>query len=160
MAPGASADVTVASTPPSRAEPGDHDALLLLTSRRRVKGGVAVRMRVGIVVVVRAPGTIVRRLEARSLGVTPRGRRRMLELMVSNRGNVTESFTRAHSVLSLFRGGRRLARLTAAPRDLRPGTNGVLEFRYRGAVRGRVSALADVTSDSGRRMLRRFRARL
>ena len=160
MAPGASADVTIASRLPSRVEPGDHDALLLLTSRRRVRGGVAVRMRLGVVVVVRAPGTIVRRLEARGVSVVRYGRRRVLELMVANRGNVTESFTSKRSVLSVFRGGRRLARLTAVPRDLRPGTNGVLQFRYRGSVRGRVSVAADVSSESGRHIVRRFRVRL
>jgi hypothetical protein len=160
MGPGASAAVTIASRLPSRVEPGDHDALLLLTSRRRVKGGVAVRMRLGVVVVVRAPGTIVRRHEARGLSVVRYGSRRVLELMVANRGNVTESFTSKRSVLSLFRGGRRLARLTAVPRDLRPGTDGVLQFRYAGAVRGRVSGVADVSSESGRHIVRRFRVRL
>ncbi len=160
MAPGDSFDVTVASRLPPGAEPGDHDALLLITSRRRVKGGVAVRMRLGVVVVVRAPGTIVRRLEARGLSVMQRGRRRLLELMVANRGNVTESFTRAHSVLTLYRGRRRLTRITADPRDLRPGTSGVLQFRYHGVVRGRVSVVADVSSESGRHIVRRFRVRL
>ena len=47
---------------PARVEPGDHDALVLLTTRPRRGAGVAVRMRIGIVVVVRAPGRIVRRL--------------------------------------------------------------------------------------------------
>ena len=51
LAPGASASITVAARVPRRAEPGDHDALVLLTTRPRDAGGVAVRMRVGVVVV-------------------------------------------------------------------------------------------------------------
>src|SRR5581483_7218892 len=67
LRPGEARPLTVAAALPPRAEPGDHDALLLLTTRPRRRGGVAVRMRVGIVVVVRAPGRIVHRLELRAL---------------------------------------------------------------------------------------------
>jgi hypothetical protein len=63
LAPGGTGEVTIASHVPAGAEPGDHDALVLLTTRRGAKGGVAVRMRMGIVVVVRAPGIVVRRVE-------------------------------------------------------------------------------------------------
>lgn len=161
LGPGGSASVVIASKLPSRAEPGDHDALVLLTTRPRVKDGVAVRMRMGIVVVVRAPGSVVRRLELRGLRVVRSGRVRVLELGVANRGNVTESFARAHATVSLHREGRRIARLTADPRELRPRTRGVLQFHYRGAQRGWVTAQVDVSPEtSGRVLLRTFRIRL
>ena len=50
---------------PMTVEPGDHDALVLLTTRPRRGPAVAVRMRIGVVVVVRAPGRVVRRLALR-----------------------------------------------------------------------------------------------
>ena len=161
LKPGASAPVAITSRVPSGAEPGDHDALLLFTTRRRVRDGVAVRMRMGVVVVVRAPGTVVRRLQLRGLLVSPRGHHRVLELGIANRGNVTESFARATSTLSLFRGGRRIAKLHTEPRDVRPRTRGILQFVYRGSARGNVTARVDVFPDSSTRSLERtFRVRL
>jgi hypothetical protein len=160
LKPGASRSVEVASKVPARAEPGDHDALVLFTTRRRAADGLSVRLRMGVVVVVRAPGTIVRRLHGGGLRVARRGRVRTLELSLVNRGNVTESFARACQVVSLERAGRRLARLHGDPRDLRPRTRGVLEFRYRGSLSGPVIARVDVSSESGQVVRRAFRIRL
>ncbi len=161
LRPGSTGAVTITSRVPVHAEPGDHDALVLFTSRRRVRDGLAVRVRMGVVVVVRAPGTVVRRLELRGLRVTRAGHTRVLEVGVTNRGNVTESISRARSTLSLYRDGRRIAKLRAEPRALRPRTHGIVQFLYRGAQRGAVIARVDVTPDSSERALRRaFRARL
>jgi hypothetical protein len=161
LAPGGTAEVTIASHLPAGAEPGDHDALVLLTTRRRVRGGVAVRMRMGIVVVVRAPGRVVRRVELGRLHVERLGRMRLLELGLRNGGNVTESLARGAATLSLFRAGRRVARLQAEPRDLRPHTAGMLRFLYRGPARGPATARIEVEpDDSGRLVRRRFRVRL
>ena len=160
LRPGASGSVTIASRVPARAEPGDHDALVLFTTRRRLADGLAVRVRMGVVVVVRAPGEIVRRLDARGLRVLWRRRDRVLELALRNRGNVTESLARGRVAVALERGGRRLARLTAEPRDLRPGTRGVVDFRYRGSLVGPVVARVDVASQSGQVVRRTFRIRL
>jgi hypothetical protein len=161
LKPGASAPVAITSTLPSKAEPGDHDALLLLMTRRRVRDGVAVRMRMGVVVVVRAPGTVVRRLELRGLRVSSRRHHRVLELGIANRGNVTESLSRARSTVSLFRGGRRIAKLHAQPREVRPQTRGILQFVYRGSGRGTATAHVDIAPESSSRILgRTFRVRL
>src|SRR5262249_21273741 len=62
LAPGASAKVSVEAHVPPGTEPGDHAELVLLTTRPLGGTGLAVRMRLGVVVVVRAPGRIVRRL--------------------------------------------------------------------------------------------------
>jgi hypothetical protein len=160
LRPGASGSVTVASKVPARAEPGDHDALVLLTTRRRAADGLSVRIRMGVVVVVRAPGQIVRGIRARSVRIARRGRARTLELSLVNRGNVTESFARGRSFVSLERGGRRLARVYGEARELRPHTRGVLEFRYRGSLSGRVIAHVDVSSESGQVVRRAFAIRL
>lgn len=160
LRPGGSGSVRVTSMVPARAEPGDHDALVLFTTRRRAVDGLSVRIRMGVVVVVRAPGQIVRGVHARGLRVVRRGRVRTLELSLVNRGNVSESFVRARALVSLERGGRRLARVRGESRDLRPHTRGVLEFRYRGAVSGRIVAHVDVSSESGQVVRRAFRIRL
>jgi hypothetical protein len=160
LRPGASGSVMVASKVPARAEPGDHDALVLFTTRRLAADGLSVRIRMGVVVVVRAPGQIVRGIRARGLRVVRRGRARTLELSLVNRGNVTESFLRARALVSFERDGRRLARVRGEARELRPRTRGVLEFRYRGSMSGRVIAHVDVGSESGQVVRRAFRIRL
>ena len=160
LAPRASTAVTVTSRLPAHVEPGDHDALLLLTSRRRLEGSVAARMRLGVVVVVRAPGAVTHRLRLRGLRATRRGGVRTLELLVSNRGNVTESFARSRAMLSLERGARRIARLVAEPRELRPFTNGVFRFRYPRTLAGHAIARVQLEPDSGHLVRRAFQVRL
>ena len=155
LGPGGSASVTITSKLPPGADPGDHDALVLFTTRRMAESGVAVRMRMGVVVVVRAPGTVVRRLALGALHFSRAGRARMLELDVANRGNVTESIARKRATVSLFVQGLRFARLTADPRELRPGTRGIVQFRYRGDVHGRVTARVEVFLDSSEHIVRR-----
>lgn len=160
LAPGASAPVTIESRAPAGAEPGDHDALVLLTTRPRVQAGVAVRMRMGVVVVVRAPGVVVRRLVLGRLRVARGGRPRVLELEVVNRGNVTEPFDRRTAVVSLFRSGRRVALLTAIPRSLRPGTRGLVQFPTPARTRGPLRAIVRVSTESGSVLQRSYRIRL
>jgi hypothetical protein len=104
----------------------------------------------GVVVVVRAPGTVVRRLGVTGLRSVGSGRGRALELVVLNRGNVTETFARGRAIVALERAGRRLARLTADPRSLRPGTRGVLRFPLRRRLVGPVVARVDLVTDAGR----------
>lgn len=159
VGPGASGSVTIVSRVPTRAEPGDHDALVLFTTRRRVRDGLAVRVRMGVVVVVRAPGKVVRRLRLRGLRSVRTRRGRTLELVVANRGNVTESFARGRVVVSVERGGRRLARLTAEARTLRPGTRGMLRFSVPRRVVGTVLARVDLLAETGR-VRRLYRLRL
>ena len=159
LGPGASGTVTVVSRVPARAEPGDHDALVLLITRRRVRDGLAVRVRMGVVVEVRAPGRVVRSLALRGLRAVRSGRTRALELAVVNRGNVTESVAPGRAVVFVERGGRRLARLAAEPRSLRPGTRGVLRFPVPRRLAGPAVARVDLVWEAGR-IQRVYRLRL
>ena len=159
IGPGRSQTVSIASRVPAKAEPGDHDALVLFTTRRRVREGLSVRVRMGVVVVIRAPGRVVRRLVLGGMGAKRVGRGRFLELAVTNRGNVTESFGRGSIVVSVERGGRRIARLIAEARSLRPGTRGLLRFPVRRRLIGQVVARVDLVSDAGR-IQRVYRLRL
>lgn len=161
LRPRASLAVVLTSKLPRRAEPGDHDAVVLMSTRPLTSGRVAVRVRMGVVVVVRAPGTIVRRLELRRLRVAGQGKRRVLQLIVVNRGNITESVERARAVVSVARSGRHVATLVARSRELRPRTRGILEFRFRGARRGWMTARVVIPAADGRTALRRtYRIRL
>jgi len=91
LAPGAAAALTVSAHVPRRAQPGDHSELVLLTSRPPMRRGIPVRLRLGVVVVVRAPGKVVRRVSAVSIRVRPSGKARVLGLLLANLGTVTES---------------------------------------------------------------------
>jgi len=115
----------------------------------------------GVVVVVRAPGRVVHRLALGRLRVARGGRARALELFVANEGNVTESIERSEAAISLFSGGLRVARLRAVPRELRPRTRGILQFRFPGrrAARRYLIARVEVTLETGRVVRRTFRVR-
>jgi hypothetical protein len=151
----ASASLLVSARLPLNAEPGDHDALVLLTTRPSPGVRVAVRVRLGVIVVVRAPGKVVRRLELRGLRVARRGVRRMLELRLANRGNVTETLPRVHVAISRARTRRWLATLVAARRAVRPHTQGILEFGLRRRLRGAVRAKVVIPAVPGRVAIRR-----
>lgn len=141
LVPGQSSTLTVRSSAPSTAEPGDHHAVLLLTTRPPARGGVSVRMRVGVRVVIRVPGRIVRRLRIERLRVL-RGRR--LEVALANAGNVTEELARGRLRLELRRAGRLLARLQAPRRELLPHARAVVSFGYPRRVRGTVTAVVAI----------------
>jgi hypothetical protein len=131
--PGGVAALTISSTVPAAAAPGDHPALVLLTTQPRAAGGVAIRVRVGVVVFVRVPGRIVHRLELGALRV----RGGVLEAAIANSGNVVE---RTRVRISLWRHGRLLARLGPIVRTLLPYSRGIERFRCRGRLHGWLTA--------------------
>jgi hypothetical protein len=137
VAPGGTAAVTVSSAAPAGARPGDHAALVLLTTQPPRGAGVTIRMRIGVVVFVRVAGRIVHHLE---LGVL-RARRQVLELVVANRGNVVEY---ARVRIALLRGGHVLARFGSVGRTLLPHSRGIERFRRPARVRGWVTARVEV----------------
>jgi hypothetical protein len=148
LAPGGRAIVTVSSAVPFGSAPGDHPALVLFTTRRPRSAGVAIRMRIGVVVFVRVAGRIVHRLAVGGL----RARRRVLEVVVVNRGNVVE---RAHVRIFLLRSGHVLARLGSLGRIFLPHSRGVERFRYAARLRGWATARVELGA-----LRRNFRVRL
>jgi hypothetical protein len=158
LAPRAKTTLHVVAAPPRRAAPGDHPELVLLTTRPLGVRHVRVRLRVGLIVDLRVRGRLVRRLEARALTVRRSGTRRLLELRVMNRGNVTERLG-ARLRLALLRGGRRFAMLRPRGQELLPHSAGIAVFTYRGPLRGDVLARVELrTPVRGPR--RSFRIRL
>jgi hypothetical protein len=133
LAPGERAVITLSSTAPRSARPGDHAALVLLTTQPRRTDGVAIRMQVGVVVLLRVAGRIVHRLELGPLKL----RHRVLEAAVENRGNAAE-ITPVR--VSLSRGGRVLARLRTAARTWLPHSRGTVRLRCPVSVRGWMTA--------------------
>jgi hypothetical protein len=154
LRPGARRALTVTARLPRGAEPGDHDALVLLTTRPLGRAGVAVRMRIGVVVVVRAPGRVVRRLILGPLRVRRLRHARVLEVLLVNRGNVTEILGHGSVRVTLARGTTRVTE-RAGGRELRPRTSGVVLMPLRTGVHGAFIARVEVAAESGRAVLRR-----
>jgi hypothetical protein len=139
LRPHSSAGVVVRSRVPRNAEPGDHGALVLLTTHAR-RVGITVRTRLGVLTLVRVPGRIVRRLTVRRVQVRARGTLRLLRLWLANPGNVMERLP-AGGLTLVLRGPDGLrAVLRGEPCDLLPRTSVQLLLRYRGGLRGRVAA--------------------
>ncbi len=141
LSPGATASVVVSSSVGRHARPGDHELLVVLATRRLVGAGVSIRMQVGVAVVVRVPGAIVRRLGVRGVRVR---RPQRLDVMLRNSGNVVERIGRSTIRIVLRRRGRVLATLRPVPRELLPGARGIVEARYPSGVRGRVNATVEL----------------
>jgi len=162
IAPGAASTVTVSATLPAGARPGDHPALVLFTTRPRRGAGLGVRLRIGIVVIVRAPGAVAHRLAVQQVRVRHGRTGDLLEVSVWNRGNVAERLGPDRVRVVLRRRGRVVARLHAAPRELFPGSRAIETFRYRGRLRGPATALVELARPrSGVQVLRRsYRIRL
>jgi hypothetical protein len=153
--------LTVRSKPAASLRAGDHQALVLLTASAPSKRGLVVRMRIGVVVTLRVPGAVARRVELQAVRVRKRGRRdRLLELWLANRGDVNESIGPRQMLVTVLRRGRVLARLRPAVQQLLPRSRGIAELRYRGTARGRVTVRVELLRPAGRRMVRAFALRL
>jgi len=153
LAPGRTGTLTVSSIVPRGANPGDHPALVLVATRPSEREGVAVRMRIGIVVDVRVPGTIVHRLALRGLRVRRSSHVPMLELSVTNRGNVTERIGPGRLRVVLLQRGRVVARPHSGRRELLPRSRAVEQIPYGGRLTGQVTVLVELRE--GVHMIRR-----
>jgi hypothetical protein len=157
---GETAMLTLRAGQPQRAEPGDHNVLVLLTTRPLDGGRVNVQVRLGVRIRMVVPGRIVRRLTLGGLRVHKRRDARFMVVAVANRGNVTVQLHNRVTTL-LVRRGRRLARLNLhAQRALRPGARTFLALRYNGRVRGALTAVVRIRLGPGIRVERRYRIRL
>jgi hypothetical protein len=158
---GGSTTLAVTANVPRRAEPGDHDAVVLLMTEPARSAGLAVRLRLGVVIEIRAPGLVVHGLVLGGLRVRRNRQLRTLELLVANRGNVTEHLASERLTLALRRHGSAMGTLRPEPRDLLPRTRGLVLFRYRGRARGAVFVRATIHSDTnGSTVSRTYRIRL
>ena len=153
---GRGASFVIASRRPSHAQPGDHTAIVLLTAQARGRKGVAVGMRIGLVVTVRVDGRLLRRVEVVSL----RARHSLIVVTIANRGNVIEPVGGAHLQVLLWRAGRIVSRLQGGPRMLLPRTRAVVGFRLRKQTHGPLVAQVRLDRLGGRVATRNFPLRL
>jgi len=124
------------------ASPGDHDLLVLVTGRAANSDRVAVQLRAGVRVRVRAPGRLVHRLRVDGV----RARKRALLVSVANRGNVTEQL-RGRVRVTLVAHDRVISRLRSRRfRELYPSTRAVVVLPYAGRAHGVVTAVVRVAS--------------
>lgn len=126
LAPGGAAAATILVRLRRGASPGDHTSLVVFATRPRSSGGVGVRLRVGVVVVVRVPGAVVHRLRLARVSVARHGRRATLIVRVRNRGNVLERIGR--SALRVLLRGRPVRALGPAEREVLPGGTAAVRF--------------------------------
>ena len=146
LAPRTSGSITVASKLPRRAQPGDHPELVLFTTHALPGRGLPVRVRLGVVVVVRAPGKVVHRLDLAGVHARRVRGRPILRLRFANRGNVIEALRPACSRVVVWRGRVLLAMLRPPGRRLLPRTSALVDVVYQGTFRGDVRArLSPVT---------------
>jgi hypothetical protein len=140
------------------ASPGDHNLLVLVTGRPVQHSRVAVQLRVGVRVRIRAPGRLVHRIVLSGLRSRHSKRTRAVLVSLTNRGNVTEQL-RARLSITLATHGRVFSRLRLVrPRELYPGARAVVAVPYAGRVRGLVTAVVRVQMGAHVRALeRRFR---
>jgi hypothetical protein len=136
---GASAALKVTGRVLRGATPGDHASLLLLASRPLASSAVAVRVRLGVVIVLRVPGKVVHRVKLLGIGTRKLGKRRLVTVRLANRGNVAEVVGGGKVMVTLWRRGKLVARLPTPPRELLPQSRGLVEVTYRGPVRGVVT---------------------
>jgi hypothetical protein len=132
VSPGATATLVV-SPAAAKLEPGDHPALVLVSSRP-ARGGIGVGVRIGVVVLVRGAGRIVHRVVPLAL----RTHGDELELSLRNAGNVSERLTAPSIRVRLLPHG--VAHVE--PRELLPHSRGLLRLHTR--VRAPVGAIVRV----------------
>jgi hypothetical protein len=153
---GARAVLTVRAGP--GASPGDHQLLVLITGRPIERGRLAVQIRVGVRVRVRAPGRLVRKLVVDGLRARRLNRERALLVSLANRGNTTEQL-RGRLTVTLLARNRFVSRLRLGrSRELYPGTRAVVALPYAGRARGVVTAIVTLRIGANLRPLeRRYR---
>ena len=158
---GESAVLTLRVKPSGRAEPGDHQVLVQLTTRPVRGGRVNVQVRLGVRIRMIVSGRIVRRLTLGGLRVHRQRNARIIVVPVANHGNVTVQL-RSCVTASLSRHGHQFVRLSpVVRRSLRPGARAVLALRYGGRARGLVTAVVRIQLGAGVRVVeRRYRIRL
>lgn len=144
LAPGATASLRVTSNAPKKASPGDHHALVQFTTAPTGSGTVRTRTQIGLPVLVRVEGPLLRTLEIKSLRVAQSKSGRTLRLVVRNRGNINERLLRRTVTVRLKRGGTRLARIVAPARTILPGERTVYSLPLAERMRGSVSAVVTV----------------
>jgi hypothetical protein len=146
LAPGREGALRVVAHPPRGASPGDHQALVLLSASARGGARVAVRARIGVLVLVRVPGRIVRQVV---VGRVWARHAHTIAVTAVNRGNVAERLLPGQVTVSLRRGHRIVEVVRGTARDLLPRSRGILVMRCRTLLRRSVTAVVHIAAQPG-----------
>lgn len=119
------------------ARPGDHAAVLLFSATPVRRGGVAVALRIGVVLTLRAPGHVRRRLTLRAVALSGRH----VRVTVCNDGDVDESLGRG-AVRVTTKWSQGAARARSSPQRILAHTTGVLVLALPRRARGRMTITA------------------
>jgi hypothetical protein len=149
VAAGAAATLSVAVLRPRAARPGDHAFVVLLTTRLPSGRKVLAHLRIGVVVVARVPGPLVRRLSLGAIRVRRLGRAHVLEIAVANRGDVDEWLGRQRLSVRLLRHARPVATIQSVPRRVLARTRGLLQVRCPRSLHGPFMAIVTLRQPSG-----------
>jgi len=156
LAGGASAEVGVGAAPPRAAGPGDHAALVLLTTRAPGGSGVGVRLRIGVTVIVHIPGRVRHALLLRAVHLRRAARHHVLRLVVLNAGNVVESLRSGAVEVSLLAARNLVVTLHSPAQELLPHSKGVIDIPYRSDLRRPLAARVTITPRTGPVVRRTF----
>jgi len=149
LAPGAERRLRVEARPPPRAAAGDHHALILLSANTPGARGITIRTRIGVLVLVRVPGRIVRQVALGRVWVDGGARARRIVVTTINRGNIAERLLSGQLTVALRRAGRVVTLAHGLPRDLLPQTRGVAVVPLRASLRGPFTAVVRVAAQPG-----------
>jgi hypothetical protein len=123
----------------------------LLTAVMPQAALVSIRTRIGVLVLVRIPGHVVRRLALGRIWSATLRMRRFIAVKAINRGNIAERLQPGELTVTLRRGRRVIAIARGLARDLLPHTAGVVVVPLPKRIRGRVVAIAHVAAAPGAR---------
>jgi hypothetical protein len=149
LRPGQEGLLRIVARPPRRASPGDHHALVLLSASAPGRAPVAIRTRIGVLVLVRVRGRIVRRVTLGRVWLTRVRHRRFVAVRATNRGNVAERLLPGDVSVSFRRGGRVVAVAKGLAQDLLPHTSGAVLAPLAPALRGRFTAVIRIAAQPG-----------
>lgn len=136
LGPGGSADVVVVTHPPGTAAPGDHYALVLLTTVPPQGAQVGVSTRLGVSVIDTVAGGRLRAPAIARPAALKKGKARFLRIRIANHGDRIERLAKGQISVVVERGKRTLARLRGPARVLLPHAQGVLALRYPARLHG------------------------
>jgi hypothetical protein len=126
------------------ASPGDHELLVLVTGRPVDRSRIAVQLRVGVRLRIRAPGRLVHKLAVEGLRVGRFKGKRTLLVTVANHGNVTEQLL-GRLTVTLIAHARIISRVRLGrSHELSPAARAVVALPYSGRARTVVTAVVRV----------------
>ena len=140
----------IAARQPRGATAGDHPALVLLSARGLGHAPVSIRTRLGVLVFVRVPGRVVRRMAIGRVLVLRSAPRRGIAVTAINRGNLVERLLAGQVTVALWRGARLVTALRGRARDLLPRTRGLVLVPVRRSLHGAFTADVRIAAQPGR----------